>query len=48
MPEIRKTQMGDVIWRTDDKIELLVANKKTLLSEIWKKGLIVPAYLGGF
>ena len=37
-----KQEMGEVIWCTDDEIGLRVANKKTLLSAIWKKkGLII-------
>ena len=38
--------------RFDDQsasvLSVAVANKKTLLSAIWEKGLIVQAYLGGF
>jgi hypothetical protein len=38
--------------RFDDQsasvLSVAVANKKTLLSAIWEKGLIVPSYLGGF
>ncbi len=48
MTSAPQQQMGEVIWRTDDLTPSAVPNKKTLLSAIREKDLLMPADLGGF